>query len=101
MTTMTTSILRQFVKMGIIRDNTEITAIYKGIDLSGKAVLKVSGSFVTRKVTILKTGQAFINGVSIIDGHPERIEIENITQIDGMDIDRLLKVYSGSMDEED
>jgi hypothetical protein len=87
-------LIRKLISNGILRQNTEIEATYKGIDISGRAIAPTRGTFFLRGVKINEERQmVFFDTISTVDGHPRKIMAEEINSIDGMPIDRLASIY--------
>jgi hypothetical protein len=101
---MQVSLIKQLVQRGILRENTEIEAHYRGYDISGSPIVKARGIFLVRNIKIIK-GVAIFETVSTVDGSKKNIEASDVLLIDGMDYDRLIashdmdddgeKVYQG------
>ena len=91
---LTLPLIRKLVETGLIKENTEIEAHYMGVDLSGKPLSRVSGSFCVRTVKINEAANIGIfTVVSTIDGTPKTIRSDDVFSIDGMPIARLASVY--------
>ena len=80
------------IQKGVIHQDSEINANYKGIDLSGSAYLKYNGIFTITDI-LENEDKIIFNVSSIEDGAPRQISSEDITKIDGMEISRIANVY--------
>lgn len=97
---MTPDLALKLISQGVIKQGTELEAKYVGIDLSGARVAQVSGTFIVQTAKKLKTGEVVFDGLSILDGDPQRIDCKNIIAIDGMEPDRVAGVYGLTISEQ-
>ena len=87
-------LLRKLIEKNYFAISTEVDAIDKGVDLSGRAIHEfehtytVSGLYESRK-----TGRLIVELVSVDDGSKTRIPADNITKIDGMTPERFAENY--------
>lgn len=96
---MNNSLALKLIEKGVIRQGTVFTAIYLTHGLSCVSNARVSGFFVVERAGILPdknvvihTGQSSANRCFMAD---------DIVNIDGMDIERLAKIYNLTTDGKD
>ena len=91
---MNTKLIRKLVTSGVIRENTEIEAFYKGVDMTGCERARVRGSFFIRGLKVNdEAGVTIFSTVSTIDGRPRTVLSEDVISVDGMPVDRLASIY--------
>lgn len=89
---MNTNLARKLVTAGIIRQNTEIEAEYRGIDLSGRPIIKSRGHFFVQAVKIINEDVVF-EAISVVDGTPRRIKSTDILFMDGMTVQKIAAIH--------
>lgn len=89
---MNTNLARKLVSAGVIRQNTEIEAEYKGIDLSGRPLIKSRGNFFVQSVKIINE-EVIFDVVSVVDGSPRRIKSSDILFMDGMAVKTVASIH--------
>lgn len=91
---MNISLVKKLISSGVIRQNTEIEAVYKGVDISGRAIAPTRGTFFVQNVKINSEREMiFFQTISTVDGAPRTILAEEIDTIDGMPVERLACIY--------
>lgn len=91
---MNTNLIRKLVSAGVIRQNTEIDAFYKGVDMSGAPLARVRGTFFVRGLKINETAELVIfDTISTIDGSARTIMSNDVVYVDGMEVDKLASIY--------
>lgn len=85
---MSPELARKLISKGIIHQNTEIDAFYRGVDISGAAVLRSQGNFTVLGAKVVGE-KLYFDAVSTNDGVTRRILCEDIFKIDGMEPDRV------------
>lgn len=87
-------LVRKLISGGIIRQNTEVEAIYHGVDISGRAIARTQGTFFIQNVKINEGRQmVFFDTLSTVDGSQRKIMADDVLAIDGMPIERLASIY--------
>ena len=89
---MNINLVRKLVSAGVLRQNTEIEAKYRGIDLSGRPIIECKGHFFIQNIKILGE-EALFDTISVIDGSSRRIKADDILFVDGMPIHKVASVY--------
>lgn len=90
---MNTDLVRKLVSLGVIRQNTEIEATYRGVDLAGIALPRITGTFFVQGIRISKTGSILFDAESTVDGIKKTFSSIDVSAIDGMPISKLTGIY--------
>jgi hypothetical protein len=85
-------LIRKLIEQKVIRENTEIDAYYKGVDIGGANIARVQGNFAIRGAK-LKNNEVIFEVVSTQDGSPRKIPAQDIIRIDGMELERFANNY--------
>lgn len=91
-------IIEKLLERKVIRHATEIVGFYRGMDLCGARIAKVRGTFTIVGGKKLKSGKYIFSCINTIDGSPQDIASDEITEVDGMDPDRVAAVYGYYME---
>jgi len=89
---MNTNLARKLVSAGVIRQNTEIEAEYRGVDLSGRPMIKCRGHFFIQAVKIINE-EVIFETVSVVDGTPRRIKSSDVLFMDGMPVQKVASIH--------
>ena len=89
---MNVNLVRKLVTAGVIRTNTEIEAEYRGIDLSGRPMIRSKGHFFIQGVKIV-ADEVIFDTVSVVDGSPRKIKADSVLFMDGMPINKLASIH--------
>lgn len=91
---MNISLIRKLISTGVIRQNTEIEALYNGIDISGRPIARTLGTFFVQSVKINEEKEmVFFDTISTVDGSARKIMSSEIQALDGMPVERLASIY--------
>lgn len=90
---MNTNLVRKLVSLGVVRQNTEIEATYRGVDLAGIALPRITGTFFVQGIRISKTGSILFDAKSTVDGTQRTFLSSDVSAIDGMPISKLTSIY--------
>lgn len=91
---MNIALIRKLTETGIIHKNTEIEAVYKGVDLSGAPLARGVGTFTLVGLKVYeKAGRVQFDTISTIDGSPRVIMGDQVRKIDGMTLQTIGSIY--------
>jgi hypothetical protein len=85
-------LLDKLIARNIITVDTEIDAMYTGVDMAGQPFVRSRGTFIVREI-IETDGRYRFRCASVIDGQVREITDTAILLIDGMAPDRVAETY--------
>lgn len=86
-------LLRKLIEKKFFTSATEVDAVHKGVDLSGRAMHNFENTFTVVGLMTSKNGGLILEAVSTADGSRRRIQPDQITKIDGMTPERFAENY--------
>jgi len=86
------AIAKELVKRKIIKEDTELSAWYSAVAFGGVGTVDNVGNFTINKIEIEK-GKPVFQARSNVDGKWEKITIDKIVSIDGMEPTKLAEAY--------
>ena len=85
-------LLDKLIDRKILGPDSEIDAVYTGIDMAGQPFVRSRGTFIIRSIRKTETGYS-MSCASVVDGTMRDIPDTAIVLIDGMSPDRVAETY--------